>query len=55
MADLVAQFGEAMILDLDVLLPMCIEAMGSPSASVRQASVQTMTGVQRHMPLLTLS
>jgi len=42
MAELTSQFGEAMIAELDVLLPACIEAMGSSSASVRQAAVQTM-------------
>jgi len=42
MADLATQFGEAIVAELDVLLPTCIEAMGSSSASVRQAAVQTM-------------
>jgi len=42
MAELATQSGEAMVAELEVLLPACIEAMGSSSASVRQAAVQTM-------------
>jgi hypothetical protein len=42
MAELATQFGEAMVAELEVLLPACVEAIGSSSASLRQAAVQTM-------------
>ena len=42
MAELATQSGEAMVAELEVLLPACLEAMGASSASVRQAAVQTM-------------
>ena len=56
MAELATQSGEAMVAELEVLLPACIEAMGSSSASVRQAAVQTMVACGKvSFPVLTFS